>query len=216
MEDGRPKVRIVQMGAEHLEGVVALQKLIFPPPFSEDLHWDVEYLEIHLSVYPEGQWVALDGDQVIGSCSNCRTSDERWKAHKNWWQAVDGPAIKGYDPNGPTLYGMDIGVHPGYRKQGIGRAFYERRFAYVREHSMARFGTACRIPDYSQHRELGLEGYVNEVVSGRLTDRTLSPLLRYGLTCLGVKRDYLPDPESDDAAAALEWLNPFDVKVLEQ
>jgi len=216
MEASYPGVRISPMGEEHLDGVVELQKLVFPPPFSDELHWDVEYLQIHLDVFPEGQWVALDGNSVIGSCSNCRTSEERWKSHRNWWEAVDGPSIQGFDPNGSTLYGMDIGVHPKYRQQGIGRLFYERRFLYVEEQAMTRFGTACRIPDYSHHRGLSLEAYVEGVVEERLTDRTLTPLLRYGLTCLGVKRDYLPDPESDDAAAGLEWLNPFDVKVLGQ
>jgi hypothetical protein len=44
------------------------------------------------------------------------------------------------------------------------------------------------------------------VVTRELTDRTLTPLLSYGLTFLGVIENYMEDVESGDAAALLEWL----------
>jgi hypothetical protein len=47
--------------------------------------------------------------------------------------------------------------------------------------------------------------FATMVVTGTLADRTLTPLLAMGLRYLGTKLDYMPDPESRDAAALLEW-----------
>ena len=152
----------------------------------------------------------MAGDQLVGSCSNCVISEGRWRGPQNWSQAVGGPFIEGFDPKGDTLYGMDIGVHPEFRKRGVGRAFYAKRFDFVKSNGLARYGTACRIPDYARYKEIAVESFVKGVVSGSFSDRTLSPLLRYGLRCLGVKKDYLEDEESSHNAALLLWLPEFE------
>jgi hypothetical protein len=53
--------------------------------------------------------------------------------------------------------------------------------------------------------DLTLDEYAKQVDSEQTTDRTMTPLLRYGLKFLGVIRDYMPDEESANAGALLEW-----------
>ncbi|MDR3690174.1 MAG: GNAT family N-acetyltransferase [Fimbriimonas sp.] len=189
---------------------VALQKLAFPPPFSEDLHWDHEHLLSHIETFSDGQFVACDGDRIVGSCSNAILSEESWLAHGSWADTVGGPFIRRHCFEGTTLYGLDITVHPEFRRQGIGRAFYGTRFDLVRDKGLDRYGTGCRLPDYRWTCEtqgsLSLEEYARRVVEGQVQDRTLSPLLRYGLCFLGIVEDYMQDEESGHAAALLEWL----------
>jgi GNAT superfamily N-acetyltransferase len=109
--------------------------------------------------------------------------------------------------NGSTLYGLDITVHPDYRRQGIGRAFYDQRFDVVRRGAkLVRFGTGCRLPDFRSSGLACPADYAERVAGGMLTDRTLTPLLRYGLTYVGVIDNYMVDEESGDAAALLEWI----------
>ncbi len=197
------------MTSADVPAVVVLQKASFPPPFSEDLHWDPEHLYHHLEAFPEGQFVAAIDNVVVGSCSNCILTEHRWAKHGSWGATAGGPYIRNHDPRGTTLYGLDIGVDPDHRKMGIGRSFYAQRFALVKALRLKRFGTACRVPDYrsylEKHPEVTVRQYVQEVVPGRATDRTLTPLLRYGLTYLDVIQNYMPDWESADSAALLEW-----------
>ncbi|MGV3615066.1 MAG: GNAT family N-acetyltransferase [Fimbriimonas sp.] len=193
-----------------LAGVVALQPLAFPPPFDPEMHWDPEHLERHIELFPEGQFVAEIHGLIVGSCSNTRIDERHWQAHENWSRTVGGPELRYYDPEGTTLYGLDITVHPDFRKIGVGRAFYQARYDFVRRSGLLRYGTACRIPDYREyaqsHPDADVHRYAQAVATGTIADRTLTPLLRMGLTFLEVIEGYMPDPESADAAALLEWL----------
>lgn len=204
-------IEIRRSNADDVRGVVELQKHAFPPPFSSDLHWDAEHLLLHLDIYPEAQWVAISHGEVVGSCSNTRIDEAHWTAHDNWHNTVGGPRLDAFDSAGSTLYGLDIAVHPDFRKQGIGRRFYETRYEFVIREGMIRYGTGCRIPDFRAFNRLnpgtGPAGYARRVAGGELVDRTLTPLLRFGLNFLMVVENYMYDEESANAGALLEW-NP--------
>lgn len=200
--------QIRSMQPEDVPRVVGLQKLAFPPPFSEDLHWDPEHLYHHIEVFPEGQFVAAVSGEIVGSCSNAIISESGWQAHGNWGSTMGGPFILNHDSKGTTLYGLDITVHPFHRRMGVGRAFYEARYALVWSLSLTRYGTGCRMPDYRNYFEnvsqIDIESYAHRVVAGEVEDRTLTPLLRYGLRFIGVVKNYMEDVESANAGALLE------------
>lgn len=187
-----------------IPGAVALQRACFPAPFPEELLWSSGHLQRHLQIFPEGQLVGVLDHHIVASASSTRISDERFQAHESWDLTVGGPFLETFDPCGSTLYGLDISVHPDYRKLGIGRRLYEARFELVRSLPLVRYGTACRLPDFHSY-EGPLHQYLAEVQSGSRTDRTLSPLLRYGLILVGGIENYMEDEESRDCAALLEW-----------
>lgn len=196
-----------QMTPADVAGVTELQRLAFPPPFDEELLWAPEHLHRHLDLFPRGQFVAVVDGSVIGSCSNTRISESQWQAHASWEATVGGPMLDTYDSEGTTLYGLDISVHPDFRRSGIGRKFYRSRFELVRTLGMQRYGTACRMPDYrAQAQGQPPAEYAEAVTQGQATDRTLTPLLRYGLRYLGVIENYMEDDESGNTAVLLEWL----------
>ncbi len=151
----------------------------------------------------------MQESQIVGSASNTRISEDKWHAHKSWDETVGGPFLTNFDPKGSTLYGLDISVHPAWRGKGVGRALYQARFGLVRTQGLTRYGTACRIPGYLNWsltaEDPSPEKYVAEVVAQRAADRTLTPLLRYGLRFLDVIHDYMDDEESANSAALLEW-----------
>lgn len=154
---------------------------------------------------------AISGEsgRVIGSASAVLISESGWQAHADWDTTVGGPFFEAFEPSGTTLYAADISVDPEWRGRGVGRALYEARKALVRERGWARIGTACRIPDFAAwaagRAAADVGDYVDAVVAGAAVDRTLTPLLKMGMRCLGVLRDYMTDEESGDAAALLEW-----------
>ncbi|MBC8064857.1 MAG: GNAT family N-acetyltransferase [Chlorobia bacterium] len=197
------------MSHEDLDGAVALQRACFPAPFPENLLWNRSHLERHLAIFPAGQFVSIQEGQVIASASSTRISEVDWAAHTSWEETVGGPYLESFDPTGSTLYGLDISVHPEHRGQGLGRLLYQARFNLVASLGLTRYGTACRLPGFQvfSQSQTGatVEDYADHIVQGRLQDRTLTPLLRYELTFLGVIHDYMDDDESGNAAAQLEW-----------
>jgi GNAT superfamily N-acetyltransferase len=198
-------VRIEALSKETIGGAVALQRACFPPPFPEDLLWQREHLVRHLEIFPEGQFVAIQDEIVIGSASSVIISEEHYEAQYDWETTVGGHFLNAHDPSGTTLYGVDISVHPDYRGRGVGRAMYEARKELVRNLGLKRYATACRLPDFSGSGFASMDEYVQVVVRGDRTDRTLTPLLKYGMMCVGVAHDYMDDEESANAAAILEW-----------
>ena len=202
--------RVAQMSRDHISGVVALQRACFPSPFPEELLWQSQHIAHHLQLFPAGQFVALAEGMVVASASSTRISEENWNSHLNWQETVGGPFLKTLDPLGSTLYGLDISVHPDFRGKGVGRRLYHHRFDLVRGLNLKRFGTACRIPGFTEfrrsQREATADDYAKLVAEGLLVDRTMTPLLKYGLSFLAVIHHYMEDQESGDAAALLSWV----------
>ncbi|HSI73669.1 MAG TPA: GNAT family N-acetyltransferase [Fimbriimonas sp.] len=196
------------MTLDDVEPAAALQSLSFPPPFPADLLWQPSHLQRHLELFPEGQFVAEADGEIVASCSNTIISEALWQSHESWSATVGGPLLDKFDRQGTTLYGLDITVHPDFRRMGIGREFYSERFALVERLGLSRYGTACRLPDFRRYRTENAnstpEIYARAVANGGATDRTLTPLLRYGLSLLGVIENYMEDEESCNAAALLE------------
>ncbi len=204
-------VEVRTMTLADVEGAVALQRACFPPPFREELHWQPHHLLKHLEAFPEGQFVAVAGGCVVGSASNVRLPEDRWRAHLSWDETVGGLDLRGHDPAGPVLYGVDISVHPEWRGQGIARKLYEARFALVGSLGLRRYATSCRLPGFRDwlagmalSQDL-LERYLSEVAAGVVVDRTLTPLLKLGLRLEGGLTGHMDDEESMGCAASLEW-----------
>jgi GNAT superfamily N-acetyltransferase len=193
------------MRAEHISDVVALQRLCYPPPFPTVLLWAPDHLRNHLLFYPEGQFVVLEGDRVVGSASNMLTYQEIWVDYIDWEDVTGGLDLANHKPDGNILYGADISVHPQYRGRGVARALYQARFDLVRREELAGFCTACRVPDFAASGVESVFNYAKAVAENRLTDRTLTPLLRLGMEFTGVQENIMDDPESGHAAALLEW-----------
>ena len=168
------------------------------------MHWRREHLEAHIEKLSIAQFVAMDGDKVVGSCSNTQLSEEHYNKLFDWYQLVGGYTFNSFDPDGRVLFGVDISVHPDYRRRGIGRAFYERRKSLIVP-PIDFYATTCRIPDFLSSGMQDAREYFSEVKNGKRFDRTLSALLRYDLKCLDVLTNHMDDAESGNAAALLEW-----------
>jgi ribosomal protein S18 acetylase RimI-like enzyme len=199
-------IRIRSMEPADFEAVVALQPQCFPPPFPQDSFWDSEDLAIHHAKFPEGQFVAVVNDEVVGSSSSLILAEETWQSRIDWCQTVGDTSMDNHDPKGTTLFGADISVSPTVRRQGVGRQLYEARFDLAQRLGLRRFATVCRIPGLADFPELSPEEYSGRVAAGVINDRTMTPLLKMGLYYVGIAHEFLDDDESRDCGAVLERL----------
>lgn len=192
--------------ADDYPALLTIQQEAFPPPFPEELWWQKDHIQSHVDTFPEGGLLAeVDGVPAGSATSLIITFDG--KPH-TWDEVSDSGYIReSHDPNGDSLYGIDLCVRPTMRGKGVAQALYEARKQTVRELGLKRFIAACRIPDFHQcAHALSVEEYVQAVVSGERTDLVLTFMLKQGLRPISVLPNYVEDDESHHYAVLVEWL----------
>lgn len=201
------RVHVRNTRAEDFAGVMDVSRRVYPssPPWSE------AQLASHLAVFPEGQFVALDGDRVVGMAASLIVLWDDYQFDTDWRDFTAAGMFTNHDPaRGRTLYAAEVMVDPDYQGKGVGSQLYDARRRLVRERQLRRIRAGARLRGYHNFAsQMTAEDYVARVTSGELRDPTLSFQLKRGFRVLTVVSGYLRhDPESLGHAAVIEWLNP--------
>lgn len=185
--------------------IIALQKLCFPNMET----WDIEQLESHLKVFPEGQFCVEYDGKIIGSSSSLIVNFDEYDDQHTWDEITDEGYITNHDPEGYNLYGIEIMVHPEYRNMKIGRRLYEARKELAQRLNLKSIIIGGRIPNYHKYsRELSPRQYVKEVISHNIYDPILTFQLRNGFVLKRINKKYLPDDKASlQYATLMEWNN---------
>lgn len=192
--------------AKHAEQLEELQKLVFPTLAKESLMRREHYLN-HIRIFPEGQFVAVKGDQVIGM-----TTTIRYELHLNdrhtFNEVLDHGFLNTHQPEGMWLYGMDIGTHPDFRGKGVANHLYEARQETVYKLGLKGQYTYGMLSGYGAYKHtLSPEAYYQEVVTKRIKDPTVSRQMKYGFKPYGLIPGYVDDPVCDGYCAMLIRIN---------
>ncbi len=189
-----------------LPAVQALQRLCYPTmrPFT------MGQLRSQLEHFPEGQHGVFVGDELVASSSSLIVEFSDYKDWHDYRVISDNGWIRNHDPEGDTLYGIEIQVHPGWRGKRLARRLYDARKALCLRHNLRRFVIGGRIPGYADAPEgQSAEDYVEDVRRQRRHDPVLTAQLANGFQVLRVVADYLPtDEDSAGYATILAWKNP--------
>lgn len=152
---------------------------------------------IQIAAFPEGQFVAVKDDRIIGYCSSLIVyllDDSPWYAHG---EITGFGSFSTHDPSGNILYGADIAVDPDYQGQGVSQKLYSARKALLKRHKLKQMIAGGRIPGYIEHRgKMSAEEYVAKVVRGELRDKALNAHLRAGYEVRSVHFGYIEDEQS--------------------
>ncbi|MFD2331982.1 GNAT family N-acetyltransferase [Cohnella sp. GCM10020058] len=194
---------------EDFKALIEVQAESFPPPYPSELWWNEAQLEAHVTKFPAGALcVEVDG-RIAGSMTALRRTLADGDGH-SWAEATDDGYIRNHEPDGDTLYVVDLCVRPAYRTLGLGKWLIQSMHETAVHLGCRRLLSGGRMPGYHKHADsLTPEQYLEEVTAGRLRDPVVSFLLRCGRMPVGVARHYLDDEESCGNAALMEWRNPF-------
>jgi len=190
------------------EAFIEICKLVYPT----EKPYTVEELDDHRQVFPQGQFVAVDGmsGAVAGVHFTLRLRMIDFHIDDPWDVLTAGGSFLDHDPDGPTLYGADIMVHPAHQHQGLGHILTDQARFLVQEERLWRMVGASRLPGYAKYcTTMNIEQYVEAVLAGKLFDPVLTIHLKDGWTAVRPIHGYLQhDEDSAGWAVVIQWVNP--------
>ncbi len=185
-----------------------LELICFPTIDPDDLLTEEE-VAVQAEVFPEGAFMVLDGERVVGMASGLFVDYDLANLQHSLDDIVGESGLYAHNPYGAWYYGIDIAVHPQYRGLGIGRRLYELRKQVVKDFNKRGMIAGGVIPGYPKHKhEMSAATYVAAVITGELFDPTLSFQLANGFEALGVIANFVHDDETDGWASFIVWYNP--------
>ncbi len=190
----KPGMVIRHMQPEDVAELEALQKIVFPTLGKDELILAVHYLR-HLVLFPEGQFVITDNDKVIGMTTTMRSNFDFNHYHHTFKETIAGGWLTNHNPTGNWLYGLDVGVHPNYRGQGLARILYRARHYVAKELGLLGQVTVGMMNGYGAvSNQMTGEQYYQQLLAGKRTDPTITPQMKVGFKPIALISDYLNDP----------------------
>ncbi|MBP3951487.1 bifunctional GNAT family N-acetyltransferase/carbon-nitrogen hydrolase family protein [Bacillus suaedae] len=199
------KMTIRNIEATDFDEIIEMQKLCFPNMEP----WEIDHLQSHIDIFPEGQFCVEYDGKIIGSCSSLIINFDEYDDQHTWDEITDNGYITNHDPEGYNLYGIEVMVHPEYRRMKIGRRLYEVRKDLVRELNLKSIIIGGRIPNYFKFaKEMTPRQYVEEVTIHNIYDPVLTFQVMNGFTLKRINQNYLEDDRASLRYATLmEWNN---------
>lgn len=187
---------------EDVKQMEEIQRLCFPHLSEAEIATEAHFLS-HQEYYPKGQFVVIDTktDRVVATGSTFKKNINLSHYAHSYLEESGDNFFTTHDNNGEWLYLADIGVHPEARGKKLTNLLYPMTEVIMQEENLkGRAGGAMPI-GYAQAKEkegISIETYVNEVVSGKRNDPTLSVHLAKGLYVWGIIPEYIEDSSCDN------------------
>lgn len=181
---------------EHAPALEALQRLVFPNLAPQSLLRQEHYRH-HITMFPEGQFVAVKDGKVVGMTTTIRYTLDPQDQH-TFDEVLDGGFLNTHQPEGEWLYGMDIGTHPDYRGLGIASFLYAARQDTVVALNLKGQYTYGMLNGYGAVRDkITAVRYYEELLAGKRKDPTVSRQMNNGFKPMGLVAGYVEDPTCD-------------------
>lgn len=136
------RVRLRPLTMDDFDALVELQLKCFPGMKP----WAREQIGSQLAVFPEGQIVVEVDGRIVGSSSSLIVDSSTHSDWHDWKASTDNGYIRNHDPQGDTLYGMEIMVDPDYRGLKLSRRLYNARKQLARDRNLVGIMIGGRIP----------------------------------------------------------------------
>lgn len=199
------KINVRQITLADYDALVALQLKCFPGMKP----WTKEQLESQLAIFPAGQICVEYEGKIIGSSSSLVIEFDEYGEKHSWKDISDSGYIRNHDPEGDSLYGIEIMTDPDFRGMKIGRRLYNARKELARRLNLRRIVIGGRVPNYAQYADkMTVHEFIDRVIHKEFYDPVLTFQLANGFVLKRIITDYLSsDEESKGYATLLEWVN---------
>jgi GNAT superfamily N-acetyltransferase len=166
-----------------------------------------------LQRFPEGQFVAItnDGEReiVMGLACTMRTQYPPTEQPGAWWETIGTYHLNNHHPDGEWLYGVEMAVHPLYRKRGIGTLLYQARFELVKRLNLRGWYAGGMLMGYHRYKDqMTPREYGEKVIAGEIKDQTVTMQMNRGFEAWSVIENYIPEELAGNTAVLIVWKNP--------
>lgn len=168
----------------------------------------------HIERFPEGQFASMRISGPGAGCANgfavtMRAARPPSAPILPWLEAIGDLQLSAHQPDGAWLYGVEMAVHPLYRRKGIASSLYKARFRLVKELNLRGWYAVGMLMGYQDYADkMSVIEYGKRVIAGEIKDPTVSLQLKRGFRAQGVVTDYCDEPAAGDAGVLIVWDNP--------
>lgn len=173
--------------------------------------WAQDQYNALLKKFPEGQICIEDNGEVVAAALAIIVDYSKFGDKHTYAKITGNGKFDTHDPEGDTLYGVDVFVDPEYRSLRLGRRLYDARKELCENLNLRAMVAGGRIPGYAAYaNEMTPAKYVEMVRNKELVDPILTFQLSNEFYVRKIIRGYLPyDSESKAYATLLEWINVY-------
>ncbi|UPL51223.1 bifunctional GNAT family N-acetyltransferase/carbon-nitrogen hydrolase family protein [Hymenobacter sublimis] len=173
--------------------------------------WSQDEYNALLKKFPEGQICIEDNGQVVAAALAIIVQYSDFGDRHTYAKITGHGKFNTHNPDGDTLYGVDVFVDPEYRSLRLGRRLYDARKELCENLNLRAMVAGGRIPGYAAYaNEMTPAKYVEMVRAKEITDPILTFQLSNEFHVRKIIRGYLPyDSESKAYATLLEWINVY-------
>lgn len=202
------ELRYVNLTEELAPQCAALELIAFPHADPEELLSE-EDIRAYARTFPEGFFVGLDGDTVVGQGAGIYLDFDFAHPQHSIIEITGEHQCGNHDPDGDWYYGTDIVVHPQWRRRGIGGRLYELRKDLVRRDNKRGIIAGGHMHNFVDHKgDLSAHEYLEKVAAREIYDATLTFQMDNGFEIRAALENYLADEATDNWSALIVWPNP--------
>ncbi len=194
----KDEIVVQNTSIDHVQQLEDLQVLVFPS-LADDERFKKQHYKRHIELFKAGQFVALLGDKVVGMSTTIRMDFDFDNLHHTFSDIISGGYLDSHNPDGEWLYGLDIGIHPEHRRQGIATQLYNHRNDLVKQLGLSGQLTVGMMSGYGERKDsMSPTEYFEKLKNREITDPTLSMQMHVGFEPIALVPDYINDPICDN------------------
>lgn len=173
--------------------------------------WREEQIEKLITIFPKGQLAITVNGDIVGAALAIIVNYDDIEEEHDYRDITGNYSFSTHDPEGDTLYGIDVFIHPNFRGMRFGRRLYDFRKELCEQRNLKGIIFGGRIPNYHKYaEELTPKEYIQKVKTKEIHDPVLNFQLSNDFHVKKVLKDYLPgDTASYDYAVLLQWDNIY-------
>ena len=192
-------IKSVELRNLQIEDYKELKKsMIESYPEMAETFWREDQIVLLLNKFPEGQLVIVVDGVVVGSALSILVTEDFAFKTRTYKGITGNFSFDTHNPNGETLYGIDVFINPKYRGLRLGRRLYDVRKELCEQLNLKSIIFAGRIPNYRKFKdEITPKVYIEKVKKKEIYDPVLSFQLSNDFHEVRVLKNYLEgDKES--------------------
>lgn len=174
-------------------------------------YWKEQHIKTLIDIFPEGQVAIKVNNQLVGGALSIIVDYDRFGDNHTYQDITGNLSFNTHNPEGDTLYGIDIFIKPDFRGLRLGRRLYDYRKELCERLNLKGITFGGRIPNYHKYSsELTPRMYIDKVRRKEIHDPVLNFQISNDFHPSRIIKNYLPgDKASNEYAVLLKWDNIY-------